>query len=1362
MKKLLYTLLAVISVSAAKAQQPIKISSPTEFLKYIRVDGYVVAPIYYQGTNGNTTQDTLATRAYARQFGGTGFPFIQGYAIKISGDTISIDSLNYRKLDSMYVLNDTTIITKNNGAIQTYTIRGAVFSFNGRRGAVVPMNGDYRQYYVQLDSSYNDPSWLNSFNFSKLTARPNSVAGYGILDALLNTGNAYGWGSGPYSSRPAQGHLGSFYYSTDSLAIYYDNGTAWVKVVTTGATGTLFGPLTAGTIPYAQTSTKLGAAPIINDTTNSRIQLNVSMLVNSTGASILDKGNTAQRPSSPATGMIRFNTDSASYEQYTGSSWQKMIGGTGGGGSSGTVTSIVFGRGLNGGTITSSGNVSVDTTIIPRFADTLTTLVTKTFLSTRNYLTAETDPIANARLITLNQVTGGGVTVVGTSAQGLGTSPVWTVKADTGILATKNDLRTGSLLVGGTKGNLTYLTANNTLYTAPITYDSTGGFITLSKTLKFDGTVLNPFLYNITNATTNMLIVSGTKTNAALASWQESVTSPLGLYHINQNGSTTSGAWLSDQWLTGGRNDITHFDTWTNSSTAYVHGLRNVGGLGRYDFAVSALPSSVPFDFSKATIDIMQFDSLGRIYIMNPPRTGSSGDSLLVRSSGGELKYIAQTVITGTLNRIGLLDSLSRVSNGAQISGTGIYLQTADNLTSGGTNAGLISASFNKTVDSIQKRLPLTTWHLSHPGAGVWSIYSSPDGLTLFGKNLQGSNGITVATQTDSSVKWAPDYTYLVGVTNTQTLTNKTLTTPVLGGISSSNDTTTYKPLSIDASGNLRRNTSWPGSGGVGAQNLSLVQTAAGDTVKISGGTSAFLPSATHSLAGAMSAAISARVDSILNLTWYGHGHQLPIVNYTVDSLIFPGLDVTVSATGGLGVTYVGNRDSLAWRIGITAMTANGDLLWYNNGVTRLAAGAVNQVLTVTSAGTLGWVTPAASSGGTVTSVGPASASNNMFTTTITNQTTTPNITFALQNAPANTVFGSLAGGAPGYFNLNLTSSMFANEGSTTTVYHGNTSGNGSFGPVNMATDVTGTMLANQFPALTGAITTVAGSLNTALSNNAVTTAAIAANAVDLATKVMGIGSPANGFTGVNNGTKTITLGGNFATSGAFATTLTVTGATNVTLPTSGTLLATNGSGAALTGVVRSLTGTANQILVNGTTGSAQTLALTLTTAQDIGTTSSPIFTDVSITGPPAGSTTDNIVVQNPSGGALRVIPQAAFLNAAPLADMTATPTTNAVSPTAKVRYTIVDSVVTLSASGNWDCTTANSFSQITVTLPVNGAYSGLEGASYIGTGTWYSAGTQDFVPIQVRLASANTMVLYCKPTQTISTQYSVFVQYHM
>lgn len=78
------------------------------------------------------------------------------------------------------------------------------------------------------------------------------------------------------------------------------------------------------------------------------------------------------------------------------------------------------------------------------------------------------------------------------------------------------------------------------------------------------------------------------------------------------------------------------------------------------------------------------------------------------------------------------------------------------------------------------------------------------------------------------------------------------------------------------------------------------------------------------------------------------------------------------------------------------------------------------------------------------------------------------------------------------------------------------------------------------------------------------------------------------GGTGVNNGASTLTLGGSLTTTGAFTSNFTMTGATNVTFPTSGTL-------ATVGGTVSSAQGTANQILVNATSGTPQTGAITLT-----------------------------------------------------------------------------------------------------------------------------------------------------------------------
>jgi hypothetical protein len=96
-------------------------------------------------------------------------------------------------------------------------------------------------------------------------------------------------------------------------------------------------------------------------------------------------------------------------------------------------------------------------------------------------------------------------------------------------------------------------------------------------------------------------------------------------------------------------------------------------------------------------------------------------------------------------------------------------------------------------------------------------------------------------------------------------------------------------------------------------------------------------------------------------------------------------------------------------------------------------------------------------------------------------------------------------------------------------------------------------------------------------------------------------------------GGKAISLANSFTTSGNFTVTQTYTGTTNVTFPTSGTLATTGGS-------VVSIQGTANQVLVNGTSGSPVTgTAITLTTPQNIGTTSTPTFQAMTLSGSGAG-----------------------------------------------------------------------------------------------------------------------------------------------
>ena len=73
-------------------------------------------------------------------------------------------------------------------------------------------------------------------------------------------------------------------------------------------------------------------------------------------------------------------------------------------------------------------------------------------------------------------------------------------------------------------------------------------------------------------------------------------------------------------------------------------------------------------------------------------------------------------------------------------------------------------------------------------------------------------------------------------------------------------------------------------------------------------------------------------------------------------------------------------------------------------------------------------------------------------------------------------------------------------------------------------------------------------------------------------------------------------------------------------------------SPSSLSGIVTTITGTANQVLVNGTSGSVTSGAITLTTPQSIGTTSSPTFSKLTLsadTTTPALTTTFSASASN-------------------------------------------------------------------------------------------------------------------------------------
>ncbi len=161
-----------------------------------------------------------------------------------------------------------------------------------------------------------------------------------------------------------------------------------------------------------------------------------------------------------------------------------------------------------------------------------------------------------------------------------------------------------------------------------------------------------------------------------------------------------------------------------------------------------------------------------------------------------------------------------------------------------------------------------------------------------------------------------------------------------------------------------------------------------------------------------------------------------------------------------------------------------------------------------------------------------------------------------------------------------LASSDYANQGTTTTLLHGNAAGNPSWGKVALAADVSGTLAAGQFPALTGDVTTSAGSLSTTIANvvTAGTNTKITYNAKGQVTAGAAITLASADF--ANQGTTSTVLHGNAAGNPSF-------GAVALATEVSGTLQAAQFP--ALTGDVTTAAGSLATTLANVVSASTNT-----------------------------------------------------------------------------------------------------------------------------------------------------------------------------
>ena len=108
---------------------------------------------------------------------------------------------------------------------------------------------------------------------------------------------------------------------------YVDTGDNTLKI-RNAANSAYVNVSAVGGIGTANLGLALAASPTFTGTAT----FAGNVLMSGTGTLDLPVGTTAQRPSSPNNGMIRYNTTLSRYEGYSGSAWSQIGGGATGGG----------------------------------------------------------------------------------------------------------------------------------------------------------------------------------------------------------------------------------------------------------------------------------------------------------------------------------------------------------------------------------------------------------------------------------------------------------------------------------------------------------------------------------------------------------------------------------------------------------------------------------------------------------------------------------------------------------------------------------------------------------------------------------------------------------------------------------------------------------------------------------------------------------------------------------------------------------------------------------------------------------------------------------------------------------------------
>jgi len=158
--------------------------------------------------------------------------------------------------------------------------------------------------------------------------------------------------------------------ATGQAGVWLPDTTTYKYVLKTSADVTLY---TVDYVSVPLTSNSFASPPPIgssvpNAGTFTTLIATGQVTFTSTGAAVINVGTTSERPATPQTGMIRYNSTISKYEGYAGAAWGQLGGGATGGGTDQifiqngqtVTTDYTISTNYNAGTF---GPVSIDTGI---------------------------------------------------------------------------------------------------------------------------------------------------------------------------------------------------------------------------------------------------------------------------------------------------------------------------------------------------------------------------------------------------------------------------------------------------------------------------------------------------------------------------------------------------------------------------------------------------------------------------------------------------------------------------------------------------------------------------------------------------------------------------------------------------------------------------------------------------------------------------------------------------------------------------------------------------------------------------------------------------------------------------------------